>query len=233
MKRKALITTVSALALVAIVGVGSTLAYFTDNDTEQNTVTFGHVDIKLDEPEFSKNHKENTIEHVTPNQTIEKDPTITAVAGSEKMYLRVRIDLTGGITDMPDFPIQQDLVRGDLQEENQDEDQPITNSHMEALIEGINFDRELWVYNPSDGYYYYQNVVEKSEDDQTIPVFTKVKIPELWGNEVANMTFGIDVTAEAIQADNFTPTRNEKNQIIGWKTTAGEDVTIETYGRTE
>ena len=45
MKKKSIITMVAALAFVGAIGVGSTLAYFTDNDAATNVVTMGHVDI--------------------------------------------------------------------------------------------------------------------------------------------------------------------------------------------
>lgn len=217
MKKKALIATCAAVALVAAVGIGSTLAYFTDSASEMNTVTFGHVDITLDEPNFDTEdgEQDNAIFHVTPNQEITKDPTITALAGSEAMYLRVKIEVGGGLTDMP------------MMEDMRAEDAEIVNPYIADLLANLDIDSDLWVY--SDGYYYYQNVVEKKDVDQKIPVFTTVKIPEYWGNDVADKDFTINVTAEAIQADNFTPTQNN-GQIVGWKTSDGAEITAETYG---
>ena len=46
--------------------------------------------------------------------------------------------------------------------------------------------------------------------------FTAVTIPEKWDNTVADKEFTINITAEAIQADNFTP--NKTGTVIdGWK----------------
>ena len=42
MKKKSLALALS-LALIAVVGIGSTFAYFTDNDTKTNVVTMGLV----------------------------------------------------------------------------------------------------------------------------------------------------------------------------------------------
>ena len=61
MNKKKLIPLLSAVALVGVIGVGSTLAYFTDNDAANNVVTMGHVNIELDEPEFSAANEDNTI----------------------------------------------------------------------------------------------------------------------------------------------------------------------------
>ena len=49
-------------------------------------------------------------------------------------------------------------------------------------------------------------------------------IPAEWGNEVADLTFEINVSAEAVQADNFTPETDEAGVINGWN-----DITPETY----
>ena len=193
MNKKKLIPLLSAVALVAVIGVGSTLAYFTDNDAANNVVTMGHVNIELDEPEFSAENENNTIKNVVPNQTITKDPTITVVAGSESCYLRAKIEIT-----------------------------ELNAEQIADLLENTNIGED-WVL-AEDGYYYYQNSVSKSNEDQTVDLFDTVIIPAEWGNEVADMTFEINVTAEAIQADNFTPETDEAGVINGWN-----DITAETY----
>ncbi len=193
MNKKKLIPLLSAVALVGVIGVGSTLAYFTDNDAANNVVTMGHVNIELDEPEFSAANEDNTITNVVPNQTITKDPTITVVAGSESCYLRAKIDIT---------------------ELNADQ--------TADLLENTNIGED-WVL-AEDGYYYYQNAVSKSDEDQTVDLFDTVVIPAEWGNEVADLTFEINVSAEAVQADNFTPETDEAGVINGWN-----DITPETY----
>lgn len=193
MNKKKLIQLLSAVALVAVIGVGSTLAYFTDNDAANNVVTMGHVNIELDEPEFSAENENNTIKNVVPNQTITKDPTITVVAGSESCYLRAKIEIT-----------------------------ELNDEQVADLLENTNIGED-WVL-AEDGYYYYQNSVSKSNEDQTVDLFDTIVIPAEWGNEVADMTFEINVTAEAIQADNFTPETDEAGVINGWN-----DITAETY----
>ena len=202
MNKKTLITMLSAVALVGVIGVGSTLAYFTDNDAANNVVTMGHVDIELEEPQFAEANENNTIENVVPNQTITKDPTITVVAGSESCYLRAKVEISD----------------------------KLTADQAAELLENINIDDEKWVLS-TDGYYYYQDKVEKAAEDQTVVLFDTVVIPELWGNEVANLTFEINVSAEAIQADNFVPTETD-GKITGWYTSDGDAVTVETYKET-
>jgi len=58
-------------------------------------------------------------------------------------------------------------------------------------------------------------------DDETT-IFDEVMIPSTWGNEMAEKTFRMNVVAELIQADNFTPTLDAAGYITSWGT-----VTIE------
>lgn len=214
MNKKKVLTLVAALALVGAVGIGATLAYFTDSDAETNVITMGHVDIDLDEPEFDKpvddpstpdvdesqEEKDNTIEDITPGQTIVKDPTITVAEDSEDAYVRASIAFTG-----------------------------LTDEQAAELLANINVDDTVW-YLGADGYYYYNAVVAAG---QSVVLFDTVVIPETWGNEVADLTFTIDVAAEAIQADNFEPTVDENGMITAWTYSDGTAITAETYKEAE
>ena len=63
MNKKKLFTMVLALVLIGAVGVGATLAYFTDNDSATNVVTMGHVNIELTEEDWTYGegyHRRNT-----------------------------------------------------------------------------------------------------------------------------------------------------------------------------
>jgi predicted ribosomally synthesized peptide with SipW-like signal peptide len=191
MKNKKLLAVTASVVLLGAIGVGSTLAYFTDTEQASNVVTMGHVDIELTEPQFSEANTDNTIENVVPNQEITKDPTITVGEDSEDCYVRVYLEIT-----------------------ELDADQQA------ALLENINIDDSKWVLG-DDGYYYYQDVLSKGDE---VEFFTTVTIPEDWGNEVADMTFEINVSAEAIQSDYFEPETNSSDQIVGWN-----GVTAESY----
>lgn len=209
MNKKKLLVLLTSLTLVAVVGIGATLAYFTDNDAATNVITMGHVDVELDEPNFDKpvddpttpdvdeseEEKDNTIEDVTPGQKIVKDPTITVAEDSEDAYVRATVDFTG-----------------------------LTAEQEAALLANINIDDTVW-YLAEDGYYYYNAKLTAGE---SVQLFTEVVVPETWGNEVADLTFEIIVSAEAIQADNFEPTV-ENDMIVAWTYTDGTAITAETY----
>lgn len=189
MRRKSILSLVVAVALVAVIGVGATLAYFTDSAEEKNVITTGHVEIDLEEPIFHENtNGENKIENVVPNKEIVKDPTVIVKAGSEACYIRTKIEIVG---------------LEDLEGKNAE------------LIDAITFS-EGWVLS-QDGYYYYQSPITKNaEQDQSIQFFEKVTIPAGWGNEVADKTIEINVSAEAVQADYFEPTTDADGVITGW-----------------
>lgn len=88
MKNKKLITTVVAAALVAVVGIGSTLAYLQDEtETKTNTFTIGNVDIDLDEPEWDPDDAENMI----PGATVKKNPIVTNV-GQTDAFIGVKVE---------------------------------------------------------------------------------------------------------------------------------------------
>ena len=87
----------------------------------------------------------------------------------------------------------------------------------------IDIDTQKWFLS-TDGYYYYQAPMKAGASDY---LFQTVKIPENWGNEVSDLTFKINVFAEAIQADSFTP-YSERGLIMGWKDSEGNDIQAET-----
>ena len=132
--KKKIAVIVTAVALVALVAIGATFAWFTDSHSTLNTVTMGNVKITLTEPQFSEDtDNTNTIANVVPNQVIDKDPTIANV-GKNDAYIRVMLDYEG-------------LTETQAQE-------------VEALL---NIDGENWIKG-ADGYYYYQNVLAAGAD---------------------------------------------------------------------
>lgn len=195
-----------ALALVGVLAVvgltGGTLAYFTDSKVAENTITMGDVDIDLDEPKYDEDHPNKEITDVTPNQEIEKDPTISIKEGSKDAYIRCKISITG------------------------DNGFTLPEGYAEQLEANANIDTTLWKKG-NDGYYYYKKKVTAGDK---VSFFTKVKVPETWGSEVANQSISMDVTAEAIQADNFTPAI-ENGFITGWFMSDGKAVTPDTYNK--
>lgn len=201
----------SAIALVAIILVGTTLAYFTDTDAKQNVFTIGNVTGSLNEKKDGKDTKDDssstgfTYDNVKPGDSLDKEPYVELGSTSQDAYARIKV-----------------TVSGDLDA-----------AHMADVLNGLTGTEAGWykvAIDDTSCYFYYQNVLSNKTGGatKTSYVFTKVNIPsETWGNEVSNKTFKIDVVGDLIQADNFTPVKDANGNIIGWNNSDGTAVTIE------
>lgn len=181
MKNKKLLTAAASAALVAVVGIGATLAYFTDTDEVSNVVTMGHVDITLSEEEAGNIPGEGlTFDNVMPGDTLDKTPVITLNDDSQDAYVRMKMEIQVTSGDISDYDIEE-LRQG--------------------LTEDITGTDTGW-YLGADGYYYYNQSLSAGED---VTFFDTVTIPGSWKNNTADGSFTIKLTAEAIQAANITP----------------------------
>ena len=218
--KKKLFAVLAAVLLIAIVGVGSTIAYLTDKEEIPNTLTVGHVDITLTETQVEKDStgkeyiqtteitdKGLTFGEVLPGQTVPKNPTITVTEDSADAYVRAKLEVTA--------PDGSKITEADLKVLE------------DALIAQIKADDD-WYYNETDGYFYYQSVRKATE---TAVLFKTVTIPgEEWAANTAGQTFNIKVYAEAIQADYFTPATTE-GKISGWLGSTGEPIDVMGYNK--
>lgn len=212
MKKKSMMTLLLTVSLTAAVGVGTTLAYFTDKDEQSNVVTMGHVDISLTERSEDENAEAETegivYREVVPGAVLSKIPEITLEETSRDAYIRTAVTIK-------------------FVDENQNEigiwknGRDVTADYKEALLAACNFAPDKWTKG-EDGYFYYSEKL--TQENKSAELFTTVTVPAAWGNETADTQFVIELTAEAIQADNFTPGE------AGWFNEAGEAVTVETYG---
>lgn len=180
--KKKLTAGVAALIL-CITGVTyGTLAYFTDKDTRANVITIGHVTGTLTETDEHMRDDNTTgkdYTNVKPGDVLDKDPTVTLDKESEDAYVRVSINYEG-----------------------------LTKE--QALAIENNLDISAGWTKSEDGYYYYNEILSnKTGAINSSKVFSKVTIPTEWGNEIAGITFNINVKAEFIQSDNFTPVTDE------------------------
>ena len=134
MNKKSLITMLVALCLVGAVGVGATLAYFTDKTDVSNKVTMGHVDIELFETQNGDETAEGLVfENIVPGDTLKKDPTVRVAGNSEACFVRVKVEIDG-------FQFSDEDVA--------------------ALLADI--DEDAWTL--SDGYYYYNEALTAGQE---------------------------------------------------------------------
>lgn len=209
---------ISAFALIALLVVGGTLAYFTSQDDATNVFTLGKVSGDLTEttkpgeepidpanPEGPKHPVKPgtqtepggdiTYEKVLPGDWLSKEPVVSIDTDSEDAYVRVKLEVENADGKLND--IQKAQLISD---------------------ECLNFGSD-WVVGEG-GYLYYQNKLTNKEPavTSTAPVFTIVKIPgNGWDNDTAEAKFSIKITADLVQADNFDSNLVEDGgKITGW-----------------
>ena len=77
-----------AVALIALMAIGSTFAYFVDRDSVTNSFTVGDIEISVSEPNW--NPDEGT--DITPNKVMKKDPKITNEGANDAfVFMRVTV----------------------------------------------------------------------------------------------------------------------------------------------
>lgn len=224
MKARKILVSIAALALVAAISIGGTIAYLTSQDQVKNTFTVGKVKITLDEARVNqdgdklyvpndKTEDENFKDYTTdstnatiakrvkandykllPGHTYTKDPTVTVKAGSEESYVRMLVTVTF--------------------------DKQLTDEQLATNLDNIfvGYNSNNWVRNAKDVKivddktvityeYRYNTTVSAGTTDNKLPaLFTGIKVPGEWTNEdlAAIGAFNIGIVAEAIQADGFT-----------------------------
>lgn len=234
MKNKKILAAIVAATLVAVIGVGATLAYFTDSDEAQNVLTLGAVDIELDEPNYKG---DDEYQSVVPGDVIVKDPIITLASDSEDAYVRIRLEV-----DMKKlvYDVSSNELAGEVDLEEELETSAIKDL-LEGTVETVGLiaqsEENGWFYNDEDGYYYFNKKL--TQENAEALFFNQVNIPREWGNDLADTIIRVDVYAEAIQADNYTPVTatvnvngTEQEMITGWTFTDGEVISgdyIEKY----
>jgi len=206
MSKRKILALALTVAMIAILAVGGTLAYFTDTEEATNVFTMGNVDITLDEAGVEKNGdewtatndrvQENEYEDVYPGAVLPKDPIVHNV-GSYDAYVRAKV--TVDFNKLAGMQADKTLFNG------KDDDD------LKTLV---NINTEEWAfenydYSLSDRTvtytYTYKTVL--AADTDTAALFTPVTIPAgLTNEEVAGYgldEFEINVVAEAIQTTGF------------------------------
>lgn len=181
MNKKKLGTGLLALALVGVVGIGGSLAWFTDTDNRTNTFTTGKVDITL--TEYDENGEEApegiVYEDVMPGNVETKEIVVTN--DESEAWVRVKVTING-------LPAEnaKELIFIDS------DDAPIQIHDNDYVVE----DEDTVTF-----YFPQQHMLANNGSGKYVP-FTKVMIPETWGNDLVKKTFTIDVVAQALQYEN-------------------------------
>lgn len=95
-KKKCVLAAAAALA-AGTLGLGATMAYFTDSDEVTNVFTMGDLDIGLHESDWDPSGPEGDGKNLYPGYTVYKNPTVKNLTsdenGTEPCYFRMKISL--------------------------------------------------------------------------------------------------------------------------------------------
>lgn len=190
MNKKKMTTGLVALGLVGVVGIGGSLAWFTDLEQKTNTLTLNHVNITLEEPGYTDNQT------LLPGDTITKDPTVTVEKDSSAAWIR----------------IQPLVVNVDFANDGKVDDEIAINSKDALNTFGIQLGTG-WTLDENTGYFYYESSL--AAEGKTTPLFSSITIPHDWGNKYAEAKVTLDIQAEAVQYANTGATAKEAFENVG------------------
>ena len=195
-KTKSIIAIISIIAVIAVSGI---IAYFTDTATVTNHATMGIVDIDL--KEYMINEQGEKVEwqdktNIVPGDVINKIPEINVVSGAVDCYIRAKVEIYC-------------------------KDENLQTSTQMLTLDNLNVNEDDWYYCETDGYFYYKTIL--TDESDPVVLFTEVTIPTSLDNSWSLEEFSIDVTAEAIQSQNFTP-NFEQGTTEPWPGITADDI---------
>ena len=193
MNRKHILVLALAVCLTAILAIGGTLAYFTDQDSAVNTFTMG-AGVSIDLFEHNDDGKEVdalTYPDVVPGVSYAKDPTVRN-DGATDAWIRVNVTLTN-----------YDVFRAAAALHGVTDLSAIFGGHDESKWTRASITEDAAADSVTYSYYYNTSLAPNAE---TGPLFTGVTIPGAFtGDDLEGLTsFEIRVTADAIQREPFT-----------------------------
>lgn len=220
MKRNKKIAIASlSVCLAAALAIGTTMAFLTDSEEAVNRFSVGDLDITLDEPNWDEDDGRDLI----PGDSVEKDPTITAVTGDSYVRIVMEIqDKNGAAITNED---RLDLILQTIYYDSGKDGKPlITQGESYSLddlekmkLERINgdFTQDKEKSTASGEYYYnYSKVMKQGESAK---LFTDIVVPIDWDREELELLgeYSIVIQAQAIQADNFSNAKEAFDALDG------------------
>lgn len=226
MKKRNLLVAALSLCLVAVIAVGGTLAYFTDQtETVVNAFTTGEVDIVLHDmsPEVDgmvqgqvkPDGSGIVYDNVVPGDELSKDVFISVIHDSAPTRLAVLVTVENkkNTAKPTDLELLNRVDNAILREGKF----PILTSYYAAEFQGL-----------TGTLYIMDGIVDTSDKNQIIDLFSSIQIPAEWNNEYADAQFDINVTAYAAQADNLSA--EDFEQMVLEQAKGTDDHFEENYG---
>ncbi|MEZ4358332.1 MAG: TasA family protein [Eubacteriales bacterium] len=136
MKKKILVIALAVMA-ISLVGYG-TLAWFTSQDTANNTITTGDIEIQVNETMIDDGEE---VPYVDPTDTLVPGTTSSKIVcventGSDAAYVRVKLDVA-----FDDEELSTDVI-------------------------SLNLNTTNWTY--SNGYYYYNSILQPGDETEDL-----------------------------------------------------------------
>lgn len=232
---KVLLTLLCVVLLVVGSAMG-TLAYLADTDSDTNTFTVGKVDIKLDEAVVDEDGKAVEPEQRTedgnkyelvPGRTVDKDPTVTVLKGSEESYVRMIVTVKNYDKLVAAFPADKKNAKGEDVYSGWYVDDVLLIQNL------VDWNETQWpcesaVVSKEDNtatyeFRYYKTVDAREAEQKLEALFKSITVPGSVSNtELDNLKdVEIVVVANAIQKEGFS------TDDAAW--TAWNDYTVEPY----
>ena len=207
MTKKRFVAILLCVTLVALAAIGATFAYLTSTATVNNTFTMGNVKITLDETNVNDPEGDRVTSNtynVYPGAVVTKDP-IVHNTGKNGAYVRAVVTIEDGMNWLG---LYNENVWTAPQEAAFNAMINNTLGDGWELVD-IAYDMSGPNHPTSDfvATLKYTKVLEAGKD--TTAMFSQIAFPtKLTGNDVTtridqNGEFGINVVAQAIQADGF------------------------------
>lgn len=212
MNKKSILTAAVSLSLIAVVGVGATLAYFSDSTgTAKNVFTTGLVNIELvDEtdsdaamtgqvPGVPNEEGGVTYTDVMPGDNLSKIVGATILDDSQPCWLGFKVSVSS--TSPLKETVEQEVVNlvwDSVQKTAQ------TDPNWIVSVEG----NDLYCYRTVETVYNEEDPVANR-----VLLFNGIQIPGAeWDNRFAGANFEIDVKAAAVQTANLPAPSFEGNE---------------------
>lgn len=203
MNKRKIILLAAALVMVAVLGIGGTLAYFTDEDTKTNVFTVGNVDIHIDEWMEDENgewveYEDQELHPIAQNKTKFNKLVETVNDGSEDAYIRTFVTCPKDMYDYLGLGFNK-------------QDRVLTNNAGNNMYSLTSWkDVGTFIINGEETSVFlceYEGIVKEGE---SVLSLTKVWLYENVDNEqvadfdLENGAFKVAVASQAIQAENLT-----------------------------
>lgn len=185
MKKKLVIVAVIALLAVAAF---ATVAYFTAQGTATNVITTGNVTMKLHEYQMVDGEKKpypDAPVAAMPGTVVSKIPTVEN-AGDHAFYARAKVNVT--------FYADEDM-----------------KEQVDLSTRYVSYDVTADWINGGDGWYYYKGTLEPG---QNAVLFQTVSFQKEMPNEYQNKFVKVDISAQAVQAENNE--NSDVTKVQGW-----------------